>query len=302
MDFDFGGKVAVVTGAGSGIGRSHALMLAKRGARLVVNDLGSKVTGDSKSSEAADKVVDEIIAEGGEAIAEYSDVSSETEANKIIETAISKWGRVDVLINNAGILRDKSFSKITMEDYRKVIDVHLMGSVYCTHAAWPYMRQQNYGRVIFTTSVAGLYGNFGQSNYSAAKMSLVGLTKTLKQEGAKYNIRVNAIAPLAATRMGEDVFANYDKKMIPTDSVSALATYLADENNSLNGEVISICGNRVALVKVTESTGYYFTGNENIAPEDIANNLGAITNMSDTVDFDDCLQAIDYCINNKTAS
>ncbi|MDH5738293.1 MAG: SDR family NAD(P)-dependent oxidoreductase, partial [Gammaproteobacteria bacterium] len=195
MDFDFSGKVAVVTGAGSGIGRSHALMLAKRGARLVVNDLGSKVTGDSKSSEAADKVVDEIIAEGGEAIAEYSDVSSETEANEIIETAISKWGRVDVLINNAGILRDKSFSKITMEDYRKVIDVHLMGSVYCTHAAWPYMRQQNYGRVIFTTSVAGLYGNFGQSNYSAAKMSLVGLTKTLKQEGAKYNIRVNAIAP-----------------------------------------------------------------------------------------------------------
>ena len=198
---DLSGRVAIVTGAGGGLGREHALLLARRGARVVVNDLGGTLNGEGASETAADEVVKEIRATGGTAIANSSSVSDFGAVEQMVAEAISRWGRVDILVNNAGILRDKSFTKMSIEDFRVVIDVHLMGAVYCTKAVWEHMKAQGYGRIVMTTSSSGLYGNFGQSNYGAAKMALVGLMQTLAIEGAKYDIKVNCLAPTAGTRM-----------------------------------------------------------------------------------------------------
>lgn len=206
MGLDFSGRVAIVTGAGGGLGRQHALALAARGAKVVVNDLGGAVDGTGGSVGAAQRVVDEIRASGGEAIANGASVTDFAAVQAMVDEAMAKWGRVDILVSNAGILRDKSFAKMDLADFRLVLDVHLMGAVHCCKALWPVLTQQKYGRVVLTTSSSGLYGNFGQANYGAAKMALVGLMQTLAIEGQKHDIRVNCLAPTAATRMTQDLF------------------------------------------------------------------------------------------------
>jgi len=200
---DFKGRVAIVTGAGGGLGRQHALALAARGAKVVVNDLGGASDGSSASVSAAQAVVDEIKAAGGEAMANGASVTDFDAVQAMVQQAVDAWGRVDILVNNAGILRDKSFAKMELADFKLVVDVHLMGAVNCTKAVWALMNDQKYGRIVMTTSSSGLYGNFGQSNYGAAKLALVGLMQTLSIEGAKNDIRVNCLAPTAATRMTE---------------------------------------------------------------------------------------------------
>lgn len=197
----FEGQVAIVTGAGGGLGRAHALALAQRGAKVLVNDLGGALDGSGGSVSAAQAVVDEIRAMGGEAMANGASVTDFAAVQAMVQQAVDAWGRVDILVNNAGILRDKSFAKMEMDDFKRVVDVHLMGAAHCCKAVWPHMQAQNYGRIVMTTSSSGLYGNFGQSNYGAAKMALVGLMQTLAIEGAKHRIHVNALAPTAATRM-----------------------------------------------------------------------------------------------------
>ena len=214
MALDFNGRVAIVTGAGGGLGRQHALALAARGAKVLVNDLGGARDGSGGGISAAQAVVDEIVAAGGRAIANGASVTDPAAVQAMVAQAIAAWGRVDILVNNAGILRDKSFAKITLVDFRLVLDVHLMGAVHCTQAVWPHMVAQRYGRVVLTTSSSGLFGNFGQSNYGAAKMALVGLMQTLSIEGAKHDIRVNCLAPTAATRMTED--------LLPPDMLAVL--------------------------------------------------------------------------------
>ena len=206
MGLDFAGRVAIVTGAGGGLGRQHALALAARGAKVLVNDLGGGIDGSGGSASTAQQVVDEIRAAGGTALANGASVTDYAAVQAMVQQAVQAWGRVDVLVSNAGILRDKSFAKMDIADFRSVLDVHLMGAVHCCKALWPLMQQQKYGRIVLTTSSSGLYGNFGQANYGAAKMALVGLMQTLSIEGQKSDIRVNCLAPTAATRMTEDLF------------------------------------------------------------------------------------------------
>lgn len=228
---DFSGQVAIVTGAGGGLGREHALALAKRGAKVVVNDLGGSRDGaDNGNSAAALAVVAEIQAMGGEAFANSASVTDYAAVQAMVAETIARWGRVDILINNAGILRDKSFAKMDVEDFKFVLEVHLMGSVHCCKAVWPHMQAQNYGRIMMTTSSSGLYGNFGQSNYSAAKMGLVGLMQTLALEGAKYDIRVNALAPTAATRMTEGLYPEQMLNSIQASDVVPAMLVLAHKD------------------------------------------------------------------------
>lgn len=227
---DLSGRVAVVTGAGGGLGREHALLLASRGARVVVNDLGGSVSGEGQSSSAAQAVVEEICRAGGEAFADSASVTDAKAVEEMIAAALAKWGRVDILVNNAGILRDRTFSKMTLEDFRSVVDVHLTGAFHCTKAVWELMKGQSYGRIVMTTSSSGLYGSFGQANYGAAKMGLVGLMQTLGIEGAKYNIRVNCLAPTAGTRMLDGLIADDVKKALAPSSVSpGLLALVSDE-------------------------------------------------------------------------
>ena len=220
MAIRFDGRVAIVTGAGGGLGRSHALALAGRGAKVVVNDLGGMRDGRGGSPEAALGVVEEIRSAGGEAIADGSSVTDAAAVTEMVGKAMGRWGRVDILVNNAGILRDKTFAKMELDDFRAVLDVHLMGAVHCSKAVWEIMRAQNYGRIVMTTSSSGLYGNFGQANYGAAKMALVGLMQTLALEGARYDIRVNCLAPTAATRMTEDLFPAEMLTLVKPEAVS----------------------------------------------------------------------------------
>ena len=215
----FDGRVAIVTGAGGGLGRSHALQLAARGAKVLVNDLGSARDGSGGSSAAAEAVVAEIRAAGGVAMANGASVTDPAGVQAMVDQVMAEWGRIDILVNNAGILRDKSFSKMTLDDFRLVVDVHLMGSFYTTKAVWDIMKAQNYGRIIFTTSSSGLFGNFGQANYGAAKMAVVGLMQTLSLEGEKYNVRVNCLAPTAATRMTEDLMPPAVLALLTPESV-----------------------------------------------------------------------------------
>ena len=230
MSISFEGKVAIVTGAGNGLGRSHALALAERGAKVVVNDMGGARDGTGASSDAAMEVVGIIEAAGGEAFAHGANVSNFEEVEDMVAQAMAKWGRVDILINNAGILRDKSFSKMDLADFKLVMDVHLMGSVNCTKAVWDIMRAQNYGRIVMTTSSSGMYGNFGQSNYGAAKMAVLGFMNTLVLEGGKNNIHVNALAPTAGTRMTEDLMPPEMLGLLTAESVTAAALVLCDES------------------------------------------------------------------------
>jgi len=231
MSVRFDGRVAIVTGAGNGLGRSHALALAERGAKVVVNDLGGDRHGAGQSSAAAQEVVALIKQSGGDAIANGANVANYEQVQAMVAETMSQWGRVDVLINNAGILRDKTLTKMSIDDFDSVVDVHLLGSAYCTKAVWDIMKEQVYGRVVMTTSGSGLYGNFGQSNYAAAKMAVVGLMNALVLEGEKYNIKVNCLAPAAFTRMTEDIMP--DKRvadmMTPAAVTAGLLTLCHDE-------------------------------------------------------------------------
>ena len=230
MALDFNDRVAIVTGAGGGLGRLHALALAKRGAKVLVNDLGGARDGSGGSVSAAQAVVAEIEAAGGVALANGASVTDAAAVAAMVQQAVDAWGRVDILVNNAGILRDKSFAKMELDDFRLVIDVHLMGAVHCTKAVWPHMVAQKYGRILMTTSSSGLYGNFGQSNYGAAKMALVGLMQTLSIEGAKNNIHVNCLAPTAATRMTEDLMpAQVLEALKPEAVVPAMLVLVAED-------------------------------------------------------------------------
>ena len=230
MAIEFKGRVAIVTGAGGGLGREHALALAARGARVLVNDLGGARDGSGGSATAAQAVADEIRAAGGEALANGASVTDPVAVQAMVQQAVDAWGRVDILVNNAGILRDKSFAKMELADFQLVVDVHLMGAVNCTKAVWALMNEQKYGRIVMTTSSSGLYGNFGQSNYGAAKMALVGLMQTLSLEGAKNNIRVNCLAPTAATRMTEGLMPQEVLDALKPEAVVPAMLVLAHES------------------------------------------------------------------------
>ncbi|WP_370469417.1 SDR family oxidoreductase [Egicoccus halophilus] len=256
MDFD--GRVAIVTGAGGGLGRSHALLLAGRGAKVVVNDLGGNRAGEGGGSEMADAVVDEIRATGGEAVANYDGVHTWEGGQAIVQSAIDAFGRVDVVVNNAGILRDVSFAKLEQDQLDLVLKVHLYGGFHVARAAWPHLREQGYGRIVNTTSGSGLYGNFGQSNYSAAKLGLVGLTRTLAIEGAKYGITANVIAPVAASRMTEDIMPPQLLERLEPDYVSPLVAYLAAEACTDTGRIYSVGGGYMARVAILEGEGATF--------------------------------------------
>jgi 3-hydroxyacyl-CoA dehydrogenase/3a,7a,12a-trihydroxy-5b-cholest-24-enoyl-CoA hydratase len=283
-------RVAIVTGAGGGLGRSHALLLASRGAKVVVNDLGGSVDGSGGSTKAADKVVDEIKAAGGQAVANYDGVDTAEGAAKIVATAKEAFGKLDIVINNAGILRDVSFVKMTDEDWNKVLQVHLTGSYLVTKAAWPLLRENNYGRVVFTTSAAGLYGNFGQANYSAAKLGTVGFAKTLSQEGGKYNIKCNVIAPIAKSRMTETVMPpNILEKLLP-EFVSPLVAYLASEDCQDSAQVYAVGGGYVSRVAVVEGEGVYIKP-EGLNIEAIAERWKQINDLSKAQPFGSAMEA-----------
>ena len=252
----FDGKVAIITGAGGGLGKQHALLLASRGALVVVNDLGGAVDGTGADVGAAQLVVDEITAAGGEAVADANSVATPDGGAAIVQTAIDAFGRVDIVVNNAGILRDKSFANMNADLLDPVIDVHLRGAFHVTQPAWQHMREQNYGRIISTSSSSGLFGNFGQANYGAAKMGLVGFTRVLAVEGAKYGITANVIAPLALTRMTEPLLGPLGEKVAP-ERVSPLVAYLAHESCEATGRVFSVGGGRVAEVFIGEAQGFH---------------------------------------------
>jgi NAD(P)-dependent dehydrogenase (short-subunit alcohol dehydrogenase family) len=272
----FDGKVAIITGSGGGLGRQHALMMASRGALIVVNDLGGAVDGTGSDKGAAERMVDEIKALGGEAVADANSVASAEGGKAIVQTALDAFGRVDILVNNAGILRDKAFHNMTPDMWQAVIDVHLTGAYNVTSAAWPHMREQGYGRVVCTASGAGIFGSFGQGNYGAAKMGLVGFTRVLAIEGAKYNIKANAIAPVAKTRMTEDLLGPLGDKLQP-ELVSPVVTYLCHESCEPTGRIFSVGGGRVAEIFIGEGPGYTDPA---LTPESIVENWAAVTDRS----------------------
>jgi NAD(P)-dependent dehydrogenase (short-subunit alcohol dehydrogenase family) len=268
----FDGKVAIITGAGGGLGRQHAILMASRGALVVVNDLGGSVDGTGSDKGAADKVVDEIVALGGEAVADTNSVATAEGGEAIIKTALDAFGTVDIVINNAGILRDKAFHNMDESLVDPVFDVHLKGAFNVTGPAFRVMREKGYGRIISTSSAAGIFGNFGQANYGAAKMGLVGFTRVLAVEGARFNIAANAIAPIALTRMTEDLLGDLGQKLQP-DYVAPLVTFLAHESCDATGRVFSVGGGRVAEVFIGECQG--FTDPE-LSPESVRDNWSTI--------------------------
>jgi NAD(P)-dependent dehydrogenase (short-subunit alcohol dehydrogenase family) len=276
MSIRFDGQVAVVTGAGAGLGRVHALWLAQRGARVVVNDFGGARDGTGGSSAAALGVVEEIRKAGGSAIANGANVADFEQVQEMVKQAMAEFGRIDILINNAGILRDKSFGKLEMPDIKAVLDVHLMGSIHCSKAVWDIMRAQNYGRIVMTTSCSGLYGNFGQANYGAAKMALVGLMNMLHIEGRKNNIHVNTIAPVAATRMTEDVMPEETLKRLQPERVTPAVLYLCSEQ-APSKMILSAGGGAIATATVMETAPVFLTDAE-LTPEGVAARIDDIAN------------------------
>ena len=274
-DIRFDGKVAIVTGAGGGLGRQHALELARRGAKVVINDLGGAVDGSGGSSEAAAKVVEEIKALGGEALANGSSVTDDAGVTHMVKQAMDAWGRVDILIANAGVLRDKSFAKMEIADFEFVLDVHLMGTVKPVKALWEIMREQNYGRIVVTTSSTGLYGNFGQTNYGAAKLSLVGFMNSLKLEGQKNNIHVNAISPVAFTRMTEGLMPPQMAERLRPEFVTPGVVFLCSEE-APTGAILTAGGGAFAMARLYETEGVYL-GDGGLSVEAVRDNWAKIT-------------------------
>lgn len=273
-DIRFDGKVAIVTGAGGGLGRQHALELARRGARVVVNDLGGAVDGSGGSSAAAEAVVAEIKALGGEAIANGSSVTDDAGVANMVQQAMDAWGRIDILVANAGILRDKTFSKMEMSDFEAVMNVHVMGTVKPAKAVWEIMKAQNYGRIVVTTSSTGLYGNFGQSNYGAAKLALIGFMNTLKLEGQKNNIHVNAISPVAATRMTENLMPPAVLEKLKPEYVTPAVVYLVSDE-APTGFVMTAGGGAFAQARIYETEGVYL-GEDGLSVEEVRDNFARI--------------------------
>ena len=282
MTISFDNKVVIVTGAGGGLGRSHAIEFARRGAKVVVNDLGGEVDGSGSSSEAANKVVKEITDLGGVAIPNSASVTDDVGVKHMIDQTIEKFGRIDILVNNAGILRDKSFSKMEMEDFTKVTDVHLIGSVNPTKQVWDIMKDQNYGRIIVTTSSTGLYGNFGQANYGAAKLALVGFVNTLKLEGQKYNINCNILCPVAYTRMTSNLMPPEAEQLLTPSSVTPAVIYLSGEN-APNGTILCAGAGVYSVAKILESDGKNL--GLKATAEDIEKNWDKISDFSDAKPF-----------------
>jgi len=280
MTIRYDGKVAIVTGAGGGLGRSHALELAKRGAKVVVNDLGGSVSGEGQNSDAALAVVAEIEALGGEAIAHPANVAVMEDVEDMVAKTMDAWGRIDILVNNAGILRDKSFIKMDMADFKLVLDVHLMGSVNCTKAVWEIMKNQEYGRIVMTSSSSGLYGNFGQSNYGAAKLGVVGFMNTLAQEGAKYNIRVNALAPTAGTRMTEGLMSEQAFNLLTPETVTPAVLYLVNEDAPTH-TILAAGAGAYAVAKIVETDAVWLPIEEQ-TPEGIAAHWDQISGGAET--------------------
>lgn len=276
MTIRFDGRVAIVTGAGAGLGRSHAVELAKRGAKVVVNDLGASVDGSGQSDSAAQQVVDQITAAGGEAMAHGADVSDPEQVADMVARAMDTWGRIDILINNAGILRDKTFSKMELSDFRKVVEVHLMGTATVTHACWPIMRDQRYGRIVLTASSSGLYGNFGQSNYGAAKAAMVGLMNVLHLEGARDDIRVNTLAPTAATRMTQDLMPPEALELLRPETITPGVLYLVSED-APSRVILGAGAGSFAVTKIYETPGATLTGDA-LTPEGVAAAFDRISN------------------------
>ena len=284
-DIRFDNKVAVITGAGNGLGKSHALFLASRGAQVVVNDLGGTVAGTGGSRAVADAVVEEITAAGGEAVANYDTVATQEGGQRVIHTALDAFGTVDILINNAGNVRDKSFAKMDLDDFRSLIDVHLMGAVYCTHAAWPIMREKGFGRVVMTTSSAGLYGNHGHTNYGTAKMALIGLMNSLKEEGQRYNISVNAIAPIALTRMSEPATTPQYAPLMKPEFVTAAVAWLCAPDNTDSGHIIQAGAGYYSKIEVREAAGALFDTQTIPQPEQIRERYPEITDMGEAAPY-----------------
>ena len=268
----------IVTGSGGGLGRSHALEFARRGANVVVNDLGGSVDGSGGPSEAADPVVKTIIDNGGKAISNGASVTDDKGVANMVEQTLSEFGRIDVLVNNAGVLRDKSFSNMSMSDFEFVVDVHLMGTVKTTHAVFPIMKEQNYGRIVVTTSSSGLYGNFGQSNYGAGKMGVVGMMNTLELEGAKYNIHVNALAPVAWTRMTEDLMPPEAEALLTPESVTPAVVFMSSDQ-APSGQIICAGAGVFAAAQVVETPGKLL--GLDAAAEDVAANWEEISDLTD---------------------
>ena len=282
MTISFKDKVVIVTGAGGGLGRSHSLEFAKRGAKVIVNDLGGSVDGSGGSSDAANNVVKEITEAGGVAIPNGSSVTDDDGVKNMVDQAMDEFGRIDILINNAGILRDRSFSKMTIEDFTLVSDIHLMGSVKPTKMVWEIMKEQNYGRILVTTSSTGLYGNFGQSNYGAAKLGVVGFVNTLKLEGQKYNINCNVLCPVAYTRMTENLMPPDAEQLLTPSSVTPAVIYLSSENGP-TGTILCAGAGVYSVAKIMESDG------ENLgleaSAEDLEKNWDKISDFSEAKPF-----------------
>ena len=300
MSVSFKDQVAIVTGAGGGLGRSHALTLARHGAAVVVNDFGGARDGSGGTTEASEAVVREITAAGGRAIASAGNVASEAEMAEMVEQALSAFGRIDVLINNAGILRDKSFAKMEIEDFRRVVEVHLMGTTIATKAVWAQMREQKYGRILVTSSTSGSYGNFGQSNYGAAKMGVLGLMNVLHLEGAKYGIHVNAIVPTAATRMTGDMMDPAMLELLAPELVSPAAVWLVSRDAPSRTALLAGAGT-VARLALVESQGVCFAGQE-FTPETVGDRFDEIASLDGQIEVMAGLDHVDRIIANARAA
>ena len=278
MSIEFNDKVAIVTGAGGGIGKEHALELARRGAKVVVNDLGGSVDG-SGASDAAEEVVELIKSEGGEAISNGASVTDLDAVKNMVQQTMDEWGRIDILVNNAGILRDKSFHKVAIEDFNLVMDVHFQGSLNCTHTIFPIMREQEYGRIIFTSSASGVYGNFGQTNYGSAKMAMIGLMNTLKLEGQNKNIFTNSITPVAYTRMTEGLIPEDFGQNLKSEYITPAVIYLASDQ-APNGVIIAAGAGVFSRINIQESMGVSLGTGEDMTPENIHANWDKISDMT----------------------
>ena len=279
MTIRFDDKVAIVTGAGGGIGKEHALELARRGAKVVVNDLGGNVDG-SGASDAANEVVDIIKSEGGEAISNGASVTDLQAVKAMVNQTMDEWGRIDILVNNAGILRDKSFHKVTLDDFDLVMDVHFQGSLNCTHTIYPIMREQEYGRIIFTSSASGVFGNFGQTNYGSAKMAMIGLMNTLKIEGQNKNVLTNSITPVAYTRMTESLIPEDFGKNLQSEYITPAVIYLAGED-APNGTIMAAGAGVFSRIFIHETMGVSLGMGEDMTPENIQANWDKISDMTD---------------------